>query len=677
MRCKLQFILYTLLLCIGVSCRPQAGYDEQTASSCGTFFNRVRDSLDIKPEKILREIEAQLPQLKDSLRYYQALFLKAKGMMYLSLEDSSAVLLQDVETFCRKHPDELNVMSLYAGVKYLRGALYIRNSRSGLSVPEFRGAFDLWMKCDDKLHAGEAGLNLADAYAQSGHYDRAAYWYRRALSMADTLQLPEKERYPAYYGLGEVYMELRDFATCDFYFNLAEESYENMRPFEKHIYLTGRGLSYYHRQNYASALDFYRRSLALMREYPDMEYERNITYLRLSDVFLLLNETDSAKYYLDCCHAFFRETQNRNALYYIDTQLMELALKENKVALAGKYLKKAVIPAYVEPGMVHMRNKYLEHYYAEVGNFKEAYRYQRMNQHIEDSIRNERVQMRTVEIALKYRQDSTLMTKEIQIRQQQNKTLVLRSWLFFAVMLFLMLGVVLSLIILRRRKRREVFIERLRMSITAFRLQNIRNRISPHFIFNVLNREISLPKNSESKGDLLNLVKLIRRNLELTSDVAVSLAEELDFVETYINLERTTLGENFRYMVTIDQDIDIRAIQIPSMLLQIPVENAIKHGLCMKEGKQRIWILIQKKRDTIDIFVRDNGGGYRQKSRHEGAGIGMKVITQMLSLLNMYNHYPIRMEVNNVTVEDGETGCEVYFSIPSGYSYQLTGKIKK
>ena len=145
-----------------------------------------------------------------------------------------------------------------------------------------------------------------------------------------------------------------------------------MRPFEKHIYLIGRGLSYYHRQNYASALDFYRRSLALMREYPDMEYERNITYLRLSDVFLLLNETDSAKYYLDCCHAFFRETQNRNALYYIDTQLMELALKENKVALAGKYLKKAVIPAYVEPGMVHMRNKYLEHYYAEVGNFKEA-----------------------------------------------------------------------------------------------------------------------------------------------------------------------------------------------------------------------------------------------------------------------------------------------------------------
>ncbi len=677
MRCKQQFILYILSLCIVAGCRPHAKDSESTVSSCEVFFDRIRDSLDAKPEKMLEEIDTQLPRLSDSLRYYQALFLKAKAMMFLSLQDSSAALLQDVETFCVKHPDEPDILSLYGGVKYVRGLLLSRNSKSSLSIPEFKEAYDVWMKYGDKYHAGEAALNLANAYAQTGRYDRAAFLFRHALSIADELRLPEEERYPVYYGLGEVYMELRDFKTCDFYFNLAAESYENMRPFEKHLFLINRGLSYYYRQDYASALDFYRRSLFLTREYPDMDYERNLTYINMSDAFLLMNETDSAAYYLNCCHAFFRETQNSNALYYINTQLMELALRENNIALARKYLKRFVTPAYVEPNMVHIRNKYLERYYVKTGNFKEAYRYQLLNQHIEDSIRNERIRMRTVETALKYQQDSTLMTKEIQIRQQQNKELVLRSWLFGAVMLLLILGIGLSLLILRRRKKREAFMERLRVSIVAFRLQNIRNRISPHFIFNVLNREISSSGDRATKGKLFDLVKLIRRNLELTNDVAVSLADELDFVETYINLEKAALGENFRYDVTIGTGIDIHSVQIPSMLLQIPVENAIKHALCTKQGKRRIWILIQKKQETIEVFVRDNGGGFRPKSEYGGTGIGMKVITQMLSLLNMYNHHPIRMEVNNVIVEDGETGCEVYFNIPLAYSYQLISRNKK
>ena len=72
------------------------------------------------------------------------------------------------------------------------------------------------------------------------------------------------------------------------------------------------------------------------------------------------------------------------------------------------------------------------------------------------------------------------------------------------------------------------------------------------------------------------------------------------------------------------------------------------------------------------MLVSDNGGGYRKVSVNHGTGTGMKVITQTIQLLNIYNSRPIQMKINNVLVgEEKEMGCEVRFVIPLNYSYQL------
>ena len=77
------------------------------------------------------------------------------------------------------------------------------------------------------------------------------------------------------------------------------------------------------------------------------------------------------------------------------------------------------------------------------------------------------------------------------------------------------------------------------------------------------------------------------------------------------------------------------------------------------------------------MVVCDNGGGYRATSVNHGTGTGMKVITQTIQLLNMYNSRPIVVRINNVEMgEDKEMGCEVRFVVPLNYSYQLK-KTKK
>lgn len=137
----------------------------------------------------------------------------------------------------------------------------------------------------------------------------------------------------------------------------------------------------------------------------------------------------------------------------------------------------------------------------------------------------------------------------------------------------------------------------------------------------------------EQAGNMRGLVKLMRRNLELTEQLCVTMAEELDFVNTFINLEREALGDSFILSTSIDAAIHLDQEILPSMMIQIPIENAIKHALKDKEGMKRLWIDIKKTGEEICVKVRDNGGGYRINSANHGTGTGIKVILQTIQSL--------------------------------------------
>lgn len=207
-------------------------------------------------------------------------------------------------------------------------------------------------------------------------------------------------------------------------------------------------------------------------------------------------------------------------------------------------------------------------------------------------------------------------------------------------------------------------------TVSTLRLENIRNRLSPHFIFNVLNREMA-ERNVEEKQELSSLVKLMRRNLELAEQLCVTLAEELDFVKTYINLERRSLGPDFHSELKIEKDVQPEQIRIPSMMIQIPVENAVKHALREKEGERNLWVSVCRRGNGICIKITDNGGGYRPDSRNRGTGTGMKVIMQTIQILNNKNKEPIDVSVHNVSLQSGEMGCEVTFWLPDNYDYRI------
>lgn len=552
----------------------------------------------------------------------------------------------------------------------MKGNIFARVGNMDSAEICFRKAYELRMRGTRIEVVPDILMNLADANNRLGKLDIGAAWYRRALLMCDSLHIASTKKPPIYYGLAQVYVTMRDFEQCDYYYNLAGESYDSMLPYEKYIYLNNRGTSYYYREDYQTAIKYFQKVIDLVEGYADMSFELNLGRLNLGDCYLQLNKVDLAVKYINECQLFFEGMGVSTALYYIDTQKIELALLQKDFQEARRLLSESVVPPGIDPDMVHIRNKYLQQFYEETGNYKRAYHYLQRNNQLDDSIRNERVRMRTADLTLRYQQDSTLIAHRVLLQEQKNKVLVLRQTQFvvFAVAVVSILTAVF--LYLYSKKKRALLLARNHRTVSTLRLENIRNRLSPHFIFNVLNREM-VERNVEEKQELSSLVKLMRRNLELVEQLCVTLAEELDFVKTYINLERRSLGPDFHSELKIEKDVQPEQIRIPSMMIQIPVENAVKHALREKEGERNLWVSVCRRGSGICIKITDNGGGYRPDSRNRGTGTGMKVIMQTIQILNNKNKEAIDVLVHNVSLQSGEMGCEVTFWLPDNYDYRI------
>lgn len=194
--------------------------------------------------------------------------------------------------------------------------------------------------------------------------------------------------------------------------------------------------------------------------------------------------------------------------------------------------------------------------------------------------------------------------------------------------------------------------------LTQLSLQNIRNRLSPHFVMNVLGRELSM----DNEG-VARLVKFIRQNLMLVEQTVIPLSEELDFVNTYVELERKSLPTDFAYSCHVDASIDVGQLQVPAMLLQVFVENAVKHGLRGQQGSMFLRVDVLKADGGIMVTIDNNGSDAQSDT---GTHTGMSLVRQTVDLFNRYNQEPVRFDSG--LRDAGVWHVEIF--IPTGYKFR-------
>lgn len=634
---------------------------------------RVQDSLFSNVLYSRSQVRDALAQVQDSQYYYRLLALYGKTFFVSSDFDSVFYYHRRVKAFSPKAVRCPRWNSVLAEIYNMEGNVWMQLNRPDSAMMNYKQAYKYCLEGEKLQRLPDICINIADAYLHRGDLAHTASYYRRALFLCDSLNLSEHMKFPVYYGLGQTYMDLRDFDLSNHYYELAEQFFDDMNVGEKWTFLNNRGNYYYYRKDYQEALKYMRRANELVSAHSQMVFEQNFIKVNLGELYVLTDNLDSAQICLDESYRFFQKIQHNSAVYYIETQMIELALKKGNMAQAQKMIARTNPVGHLDANMLTIRNRYLQHYFERIGDYRHAYGYLKRDRRLDDSIRSERVQMRVAELDMRYQQDTIVLRKEIQIQQQAAEVRVLKLNVYIWVLVCVLLVAGTLVIIWYMRKKREFLRERFFRQINRIRMENLRSRISPHFIFNVLGREINQFNGSEEvRNNLMGLVGYLRRSLELTEKLSVPLQDELDFVRSYIDLEKGRLGEGFTSTVTIGDGLDATRIMVPSMIVQIPVENAIKHGLAGKDGAKELVVYVSCQENGICITVTDNGRGYLSQvpSATHGTGTGLKVLYQTIQLLNAKNkNDKIRFDITNRN--DGKAGTQVSVYIPFRFSYDL------
>jgi two-component system, LytTR family, sensor kinase len=166
---------------------------------------------------------------------------------------------------------------------------------------------------------------------------------------------------------------------------------------------------------------------------------------------------------------------------------------------------------------------------------------------------------------------------------------------------------------------------------TRAELDALQAKINPHFLYNALNSIASLVHQDADKAEEMTLLlsKLFRYSTGRDGSHRSSLAEELDMVQTYLQVEHVRFGDRLRFGVSI-VDESLNELQIPQFLLQPIVENAVKHGISKRAGEGRIDVKIYSQNDWLYLSVHDNGPAFPDDM---GSGYGLRSIQEKLRLL--------------------------------------------
>jgi sensor histidine kinase YesM len=217
--------------------------------------------------------------------------------------------------------------------------------------------------------------------------------------------------------------------------------------------------------------------------------------------------------------------------------------------------------------------------------------------------------------------------------------------------------------------------EKFERQIAEIEMTALRAQMNPHFIFNALNSIKLYVVSNEPKTAALYLTKfskLIRSILNNSQSKLVSLEVELRALELYIQMEQFRFNFKFDYEIKVDVDVDKEFTEIPPILLQPYVENAIWHGLMHKHvGKGELCIHIKIKDGNLEFIIDDNGIGRaksmelktKTKTKHES--IGMRITADRLAMANRLYGTDGKVTVIDKEDENGKSlGTKVIFFLP-------------
>ncbi len=306
------------------------------------------------------------------------------------------------------------------------------------------------------------------------------------------------------------------------------------------------------------------------------------------------------------------------------------------------------------------------------GNYDKALSYYKQAEEFDRQLKNDRNIRYINDLILRYEaekknsQISALAQENelVKLRLRKNQTTILVS--------ALIIGLVGTILFIMYRQYQSNYEKR----VMGLEQNMLRSQMNPHFLFNSLNSIKLYIINNDKKNAvhyLNKFSKLVRRILDGSSLKETTLAEELETIELYLNIENIRFSEGISYAINVEDDIDPEQLKIPSLVLQPFLENAIWHGLSSKEGEKNLWVNISRKDDIhIVISIIDNGVGRAASERIKEnrvikrKSVGIDITKERLANFAKDYQYGFSIEIIDLFNDEGNPkGTKVVLEIPT------------
>lgn len=683
---------YTWLWLMGcmmllAACSSEKKEDDSWYRPIDEFVTQHQQMMQSQPDSMILQIRNLKCGGKPELVEQWKRLIVAKCCYLKGADPECQALIDSVNGFCRQHPDLETTFKIQSYADNLQGVLLQAVGKREPARTYYIKAYRELMKLDHHNDAIDICINIADASRQLGKLADASSWYRRANFLADSLNLHEAQN-SILAGLGQVYNDLRNYQLAHFYFRKAERQYPPRNPKDAHFFYNSWGNVYSSQEKPAEALKCFLKAQKAARQM-GQPFMTAVVDANLGQTYLELNRLDSAQKYLaNTTKFFFVQPNMQNDLqFYIDGLNAALALKQNRLDKASAILSKPYDLSKMSPNYLYLYHKGWADLYERKGQFAKALQYQKLMKQYDDSLRNATMVSNVQENELRFKQDTAIVRRDLILQSTQAEAKSSRLILLLVIGL-LVVGVLALVVFYRYKSLRHKHQHREEMNrMMALKMENVRNRFSPHFVFNVLNIFISnLPKGVNVKP-LRLLIQVLRANLLTCDQVAVSLEDELQMVMSYSSLRHET--NPFLPMPRFDiaKEVDM-SLMLPSMIIQIPVENALKHAFVgMEESGEKplldVKVWIEDGMLRIDVIDNGCGGvgavagmGTRKTNAAASTGTGLRILNSTIEMLNAGNARKLYFKMQSRVGaagggSDRQKGMCVSIGVPCEYDYSV------
>jgi len=489
---------------------------------------------------------------------------------------------------------------------------------------------------------------LSNIYDDLGEYENAFRAVQAALSMNG--DVGEHNKVLPLIQMGKLYQNIGDLESAFHYYQLARDENPTVGDYPFRELNHNLGNLYVARNQLDSASYFYRLSF---RGNPNSRLIR----LRLGDLYLLKKQYDSANYYLQPLYEEMIAVKDVNLVSGTSISLAKIAYERGDFRRAEKLAgegfalasQKGVFRFYKEAsGLLAAINEKL-------GDVDSALHYRKLYDSLKDAGTSDIYKGQL--FAFRQKTHASALQSLRDEKKIAERTIII---------VCLAAALAIAFIIFRYQHIRL----RLKQRASDLEMQALRAQMNPHFIFNCLsaiNHFILDNQNDKASDYLTRFSRLVRMVLVNAGKDSIPLDEELDMLRLYLDMEQLRFKHAFTYTIDIRKELPLSHLQMPCFILQPFCENAIWHGLLHKEGEGRLEVILDYKKETLRVVIRDNGIGRKKAaelSKKPHSSMGQQLTASRLTLFNRESDKRMSMKINDLVNINGEAaGTEVILFI--------------